>query len=152
MIKASRISSSFGSVFIATVNDVLSSVEFNYLNKAEFEKLEYPEVEPATIAKVLSAIEYGIVDPNQQVHLTGTPFQELVWKYLRTIPAGQTVTYKDVAQAVGSNAIRAIGTACGRNPIAVIIPCHRVIRADGSQGEYRWGAGIKKKLLKREQP
>ncbi len=72
--------------------------------------------------------------------LRGTPFQLQVWQALLSIPPGQAVSYGDLAQAVGRpSASRAVGTAVGKNPIAYLIPCHRVIRGDGATGGYRWG-------------
>ncbi|CAH0999170.1 Bifunctional transcriptional activator/DNA repair enzyme Ada [Neolewinella maritima] len=73
--------------------------------------------------------------------LRGTPFQLQVWQALLRIPEGEAVAYGDLAQAIGRpTASRAVGTAIGKNPIAYLIPCHRVIRGDGTSGGYRWGA------------
>lgn len=81
----------------------------------------------------------------------GSPFQLDVWKALLSIPHGTTVSYRQVATMAGHpTAIRAVGTAIGRNPIALIIPCHRVIRNDGSIGNYRWGPALKQTLLEWE--
>lgn len=78
----------------------------------------------------------------------GTPFQQAVWAELQRIPLGQTRSYADIAAALGKpGAERAVGTANGSNPIAVFIPCHRVIRADGRFGDYRWGRPRKRLLL-----
>lgn len=81
----------------------------------------------------------------------GTEFQCAVWKVLTEIPIGKTVTYQWVAEQVGTKAVRAVGTAIGNNPLAIIIPCHRVIRKSGELGGYRWGVPIKKMLLDYEQ-
>lgn len=82
----------------------------------------------------------------------GTDFQQSVWNELRKIPIGETSTYAKVAEAIGrSKAVRAVGTAIGANPISFLIPCHRVVRSDGSIGGYRWGLDIKMKMLKWEQ-
>ena len=82
----------------------------------------------------------------------GTPFQKKVWKYLQSIPYGKTVSYYTVAKAIGHpKSARAVGTACKRNPIPIIIPCHRVISATGEIGEYAGGKTRKTKLLKLEQ-
>lgn len=81
----------------------------------------------------------------------GTDFQVAVWKALSSIPIGSTTTYAKIADAIGRpKAIRAVGTAIGANPIAFLIPCHRVIRSDGSLGGFRWGMDIKKKMLEWE--
>ena len=81
----------------------------------------------------------------------GTEFQFAVWNELKKIPIGQTSTYAKVAEAIGrTKAVRAVGTAIGANPISFLIPCHRVVRSDGSLGGYRWGLDIKKHMLQWE--
>lgn len=83
--------------------------------------------------------------------LRGTAFQEAVWQALCAIPAGETRSYTDLALAVGRpKATRAAGSANGANPVAVLVPCHRVIRADGGLGGYAYGTAIKQELLRRE--
>jgi AraC family transcriptional regulator of adaptative response/methylated-DNA-[protein]-cysteine methyltransferase len=83
--------------------------------------------------------------------LLGTAFQQRVWRALRDIPRGTTTTYAELARRIGApRAVRAVGTACGANPVAVLIPCHRVVRGDGGLGGYRWGLTRKKALLARE--
>lgn len=83
--------------------------------------------------------------------IRGTVFQQRVWAALRQIPRGQTRTYKDIAVAIGApKAVRAVGSACGANPVALVIPCHRALRTDGGLGGYAWGLGRKEKLLKIE--
>ncbi|WP_020400655.1 bifunctional DNA-binding transcriptional regulator/O6-methylguanine-DNA methyltransferase Ada [Kordiimonas gwangyangensis] len=83
--------------------------------------------------------------------IRGTAFQEQVWQALRAIPEGETKTYSQVAEAIGKpKAVRAVANACANNRIAIAIPCHRVIRGDGSLSGYRWGVERKAKLLKRE--
>lgn len=81
----------------------------------------------------------------------GTAFQHRVWSALRQIPIGTTATYSEIAERIGSpDAVRAVAGACAANPIAVIVPCHRVQRSDGGLGGYRWGIDRKKQLLERE--
>lgn len=81
----------------------------------------------------------------------GTPFQQKVWRALLDIPTGTTTTYAEIAKRIGaSNAIRAVGTACGANRIAVIVPCHRVVASAGGLSGYRWGVERKRALLERE--
>ena len=83
--------------------------------------------------------------------MKGTAFQQRVWKALREIPPGETRSYGELAAAVGNpNASRAVGSANGANNIAVLIPCHRVVQADGSLGGYAYGPEIKAELLRRE--
>jgi AraC family transcriptional regulator of adaptative response/methylated-DNA-[protein]-cysteine methyltransferase len=81
----------------------------------------------------------------------GTAFQEAVWRELRKIPPGETRSYAQIAAAVGQpSAMRAVGTANGANPVAVLVPCHRVVRSDGSLGGYAGGLERKRKLLDAE--
>lgn len=86
------------------------------------------------------------------LHLKGTPFQLKVWQALLTIPRGHLSTYSQIAEQVANpNAQRAVGSAIGKNPIAILIPCHRVIRETGIIGQYRWGRARKMVLLAQEQ-
>jgi AraC family transcriptional regulator of adaptative response/methylated-DNA-[protein]-cysteine methyltransferase len=81
----------------------------------------------------------------------GTAFQHRVWQALRDIPAGTTASYSEIAERLGMpNAVRAVAGACAANKIAVAIPCHRVVRNDGSLSGYRWGVERKRALLARE--
>ena len=83
--------------------------------------------------------------------LLGTAFQKKVWDALMKIPAGQTRSYAELATDLGHpHSARAVANACGRNKVAVLVPCHRVIRGDGSLGGYRWGLPVKQRLLERE--
>lgn len=85
------------------------------------------------------------------VDIQGTAFQSRVWQALRAIPLGQTVSYTQVAERLGEpKAVRAVASACARNHVAVLIPCHRVIAVDGALAGYRWGIGRKQELLARE--
>lgn len=82
------------------------------------------------------------------LHLQGTPFQLKVWESLLQVPAGRLTTYGQLAMRIGQpSAARAVGSAVGSNPVALLIPCHRVIRASGALGGYRWGAGRKAALI-----
>ena len=99
----------------------------------------------------LLAIDAPQAAPELPIDVHGTAFQEAVWQELRKIPLGETRSYADIAKAVGDpNATRAVGTANGSNPIAVLVPCHRVIRSDGTLGGYAGGLDRKKKLLAAE--
>ncbi|MBP9773675.1 MAG: methylated-DNA--[protein]-cysteine S-methyltransferase [Candidatus Peribacteraceae bacterium] len=109
----------------------------------DFEKL---------IAMVIGYIERPVSNPNLPLDIQGTAFQQRVWQALQKIPLGKTATYAEIAQAIGRpKAVRAVALACGANKIAVLIPCHRVIRTDGSLSGYYWGVERKVKLLEREQ-
>jgi AraC family transcriptional regulator of adaptative response/methylated-DNA-[protein]-cysteine methyltransferase len=89
--------------------------------------------------------------PDLPLDVAGTGFQQAVWRELRRIPPGETRSYAEIAAAAGKpQAVRAAGSANGANCVAVLIPCHRVIRSDGSLGGYAYGLDIKRKLLERE--
>jgi AraC family transcriptional regulator of adaptative response/methylated-DNA-[protein]-cysteine methyltransferase len=82
------------------------------------------------------------------IHMIGAPFQIKVWEALLQIPSGHVTTYSEIAQAVGNpKAVRAVGTAVGRNPISWLIPCHRALRKSGGLGGYHWGLPVKRALL-----
>ncbi|ABF53991.1 bifunctional DNA-binding transcriptional regulator/O6-methylguanine-DNA methyltransferase Ada [Sphingopyxis alaskensis] len=106
----------------------------------------------ALLSQVVAAVEaptHGF--DHIPIDVKGTAFQEAVWRELRRIPAGETRSYADIAAAVGKpKAVRAAGSANGANNVAVLIPCHRVVRSDGSLGGYAYGLPIKEELLKRE--
>lgn len=109
----------------------------------------------AHISKRFSAVldvqDQGQPIPDMPIVLYGTDFQRSVWKALLEVPHAQTRTYKDIATAIGKpNAVRAVGTAIGRNPISLYIPCHRIVRSDGNIGHYLWGANLKQKILDAE--
>lgn len=90
-------------------------------------------------------------DPKIKLSLCGSNFQQQVWKQLLEIPFGKVATYKDVAVALGKpKAVRAVANAIGQNHIAMLIPCHRVVRTDGSLAGFRWGIDRKKALLEKE--
>ena len=104
--------------------------------------------ELAAVAGFIDRPETGLTLPLDD---RGTALQQAVWAALRAIPAGQTASYAEVARAIGRpTAARAVAQACGANPLAVITPCHRVVRADGGLSGYRWGVARKAALLARE--
>jgi AraC family transcriptional regulator of adaptative response/methylated-DNA-[protein]-cysteine methyltransferase len=108
----------------------------------EFERL---------VAEVVGFIEAPAIGLGLPLDIRGTAFQERVWKALREIPPGQTASYSEIAERIGSpRSVRAVAQACGANRIAVAIPCHRVVRRDGDVSGYRWGVDRKRELLKRE--
>ncbi|MBT0726463.1 bifunctional DNA-binding transcriptional regulator/O6-methylguanine-DNA methyltransferase Ada [Rosenbergiella australiborealis] len=103
------------------------------------------------IADVIRYIEQPRLTWHLPLDIQGTVFQERVWRALREIPIGTTASYSDIAERLGApKAVRAVAQACAANRIAVIIPCHRVIRRDGSLSGYRWGIDRKQVLLSRE--
>jgi len=99
----------------------------------------------------LQAVFDGDRDAGLPLDVRGTAFQTRVWESLRAIPFGETRTYAEIARAIGApKSVRAVGTACGANPVSLLIPCHRVVGSDGSLHGYRWGLKRKKALLARE--
>ena len=103
------------------------------------------------VAQVVGFVEAPTQAVDFPLDLRGTAFQQKVWQALRKIPAGSTATYSEIAKRIGRpKAVRAVGAACGDNPIAVAIPCHRVLRLDGNLSGYRWGVDRKRALLAKE--
>ncbi len=109
---------------------------------SEFEQL---------VANVIGFVEAPASGLKLPLDVRGTAFQQRVWQALREIPAGATVSYTDIALRIGSpKSARAVASACARNILAVAIPCHRVVRNDGTLSGYRWGVERKAELLRRE--
>lgn len=101
--------------------------------------------DPARLAPWVQAAFGGQGAP---LHLIGAPFQIKVWEALLRVPSGHVTTYSDLAQAVGlPRAVRAVGTAVGRNPVSWLIPCHRALRKSGELGGYHWGLPVKRAIL-----
>ncbi|HMC57396.1 MAG TPA: bifunctional DNA-binding transcriptional regulator/O6-methylguanine-DNA methyltransferase Ada [Gemmatimonadaceae bacterium] len=122
-------------------------------------RAEFPEAEirsaGAVIHEWITAIVEGVERGDAHdipLDARGTAFQWRVWKELQRIPRGTTLSYTDVAKRIGNaKAVRAVARACATNPVALVIPCHRVVREDGSVGGYRWGLERKEALLDLEQ-
>src|SRR6266700_4845097 len=103
------------------------------------------------VSKVVGFVEAPAQGLDLPLDIRGTAFQQRVWTAIRTVPAGSTASYGEIAARIGRpKAVRAVAQACGSNAIAVAIPCHRVVRRDGSPSGYRWGVARKQALLKRE--
>lgn len=103
------------------------------------------------LAQVIQFVDDPVRDLSVPLDVRGTLFQVRVWSALRELPAGTSITYAELAQRIGHpSAIRAVATACAANPVAIAVPCHRVIRQDGNLAGYRWGLARKRKLLARE--
>ncbi len=103
------------------------------------------------VREVIVAINSRDAPLSLPLDIRGTAFQQQVWQALRTIPCGETVSYQQLASAIGKpKAVRAVASACGANKLAIVIPCHRVIRGDGALSGYRWGIARKAQLLQRE--
>ncbi|MEM7706236.1 MAG: methylated-DNA--[protein]-cysteine S-methyltransferase [Pseudomonadota bacterium] len=105
----------------------------------------------ALVAQVAGLIEQGDGSSELPLDIRGTAFQQRVWQALTEIPRGETRSYRQISEAIGQpRASRAVAAACGANPLAVAIPCHRVVRSDGGLSGYRWGVERKAELLRRE--
>ena len=103
------------------------------------------------VAKVIGVVEAPAIGLDLPLDVRGTAFQQRVWGALCEIPAGSTASYTDIAVRIGApTSARAVAQACGANPVAVAIPCHRVVRTDGALSGYRWGVERKRTLLERE--
>lgn len=161
MISYAIVASSLGRLLVAATDKGVCSVmlgDSDAALKADLMK-EFPAAEirhdeqPLRVS--LDAIVAHLKDKSPRIDLPldiqATAFQRQVWEQLRAIPYGQTHSYSEVAKAMGQEkAVRAVARACATNPVALVIPCHRVIREDKSLGGYRWGLERKKKLLETE--
>lgn len=153
--------SPLGRVLVAATEQGVCAVSLGQTDTALEQSLaaEYPR---ATIRRddavvrpwldsVLASLQGRKPLPALSLDVPGTPFQREVWQALQAIPAGERRTYGEVATALGKpRAARAVANACAANPVAIVIPCHRVVRGDGQTGGYRWGAERKRALLASE--
>ncbi|MBX5481769.1 MAG: methylated-DNA--[protein]-cysteine S-methyltransferase [Myxococcaceae bacterium] len=154
MIELSRVDSPIGILTLAVSGRGLHAL---HLGADGLEPFKEPTREvkrpPREIAEALEAYFGGALRAIDDVPVCaeGTPFQHRVWDALRTIPAGQTWTYGHLAHAIGHpTAVRAVGAANGRNPVAIVVPCHRVIAANGTLHGYGGGLDKKRWLLQHE--
>ena len=156
-------SSALGRVLVAATDRGVCAIRFGDEDAQLEEGLrgEFPAAEvrrnQGAVKRWLDALLHHLRGPDVPLELPldirATAFQKKVWEHLRTIPAGRTESYGEVAAAIGEpRAVRAVARACATNPVAVAIPCHRVVRGDGSFGGYRWGEARKRALLDREAP
>ncbi|MCL9844848.1 methylated-DNA--[protein]-cysteine S-methyltransferase [Ralstonia solanacearum] len=103
------------------------------------------------LARAIALADAPSLGFNDALDMGGTPFQRAVWRALRDIPAGATVSYTEIAERIGRpGAVRAVAGACAANVLAIAVPCHRAVRADGGLAGYRWGLERKRALLQRE--
>ena len=148
-----------GTVLVAATENGLCSVKLGndaaWLERLLAEEFSEAELVKADLSDVREAI-LGFISGESTLarvplDIRGTVFQRRVWDELRRIPRGETRTYRDIARALGApDAVRAVGSACGANPVALVVPCHRAVRTDGGLGGYAWGLARKKKLLSLE--
>ena len=150
----------FGPIFLAASNAGICRASFGCNLASELEALHiyFPDFHMApgshpTFDLFLSVLKEDLPAGGRQipVHLRGTAFQLSVWRSLTEIPFGKRVTYAQLARSMGRpDALRAVGTAIGRNPVAWLIPCHRVVHPGGRIGHYMWGSDRKRALLEWE--
>ncbi len=154
-------STALGTVLVAATGRGICSIKLGDAVAALKEHLleEFSEAELVENAKALDEAKQKIkafIAGDQDLarvplDVRGTVFQRKVWEQLRRIPAGETRTYQQIARAIGApEAVRAVGSACGANPVALLVPCHRAVRSDGGLGGYAWGLARKKRLLELE--
>ncbi|QNQ07827.1 bifunctional DNA-binding transcriptional regulator/O6-methylguanine-DNA methyltransferase Ada [Sphingomonas alpina] len=148
---------SLGAMLVAATDKGLCRVSFDEGEEALRERFPNAEIVPGgaaladLAARVVASVESPDRDQDLPLDVQGTAFQEAVWQALRQIPIGETRTYTELATIAGNpRAVRAAGTACGANQVAVVIPCHRAQRADGSMGGYAYGVDRKIVLRNRE--
>ncbi|HKX77052.1 MAG TPA: bifunctional DNA-binding transcriptional regulator/O6-methylguanine-DNA methyltransferase Ada [Novosphingobium sp.] len=156
-IRWARVATTLGEMLVAASDKGVCYLGFDRGREAlekrfpRAELVEGGEALADLLADVVAAVEQPARAAAVPLDVRGTAFQEAVWRELQRIPAGETRTYAQIAAAVGKpNAVRAAGSANGANNVAVLIPCHRVIRSDGGIGGYAYGEAIKKELLRRE--
>jgi len=156
-IRWAVLATSLGPMLVAATDKGVCRLSFNEGREAlearfpHAELVEGGEGFAALLQQVADAVEAPGNDHSIPLDVRGTAFQEAIWQELRRIPAGETRSYAELAAAVGKPAaVRAAGSANGANNVAVLIPCHRVIRTDGSLGGYAYGLEIKQTLLDRE--
>jgi AraC family transcriptional regulator of adaptative response/methylated-DNA-[protein]-cysteine methyltransferase len=161
-IRYAVVDSSLGRLLVAATQKGICSIAMGTSDQAVERALtdEYPAANVArddeALANWTKAIVAHVEGRRPRIDLPldirATAFQWQVWKALTEIPRGQTRTYAAVARAIGQpGAARAVGHACATNPVAIVIPCHRVVPASGGVGNYRWGPERKKKLIEKEQ-
>jgi AraC family transcriptional regulator, regulatory protein of adaptative response / methylated-DNA-[protein]-cysteine methyltransferase len=153
-------SSSIGDFMVAMSGKGLVALEFSSNRSAAEDALRVrlPEANVIdseheltdVLVKVQHAIEAPDFDPAIPLDLRGTPYEIEVWSMLRAIPVGETTNYGALAIKLGTRDAREVTEAIARNPVAVLVPCHRVVKKDGSISGYRWGVKRKRELLARE--
>lgn len=111
-----------------------------------------PTTQSDTMAHTVERVLFEGYDHPVPLDVKGTAFQRQVWEELRKIPFGTTVTYQQIAERIGKpKGVRSVASAIAQNPVAMLIPCHRVIHKDGTTGEYHWGRDLKRRLIAWEQ-
>ena len=137
------------SVKLGDTREELESILYKQFHQAKL--IFDSDIHQDCVEAILNFIDGKQPHLDLPLDVKGTAFQKQVWQALQKIPYGETSTYKDIANQINKpSSVRAVGNACGANPTALIVPCHRVVKNDGSLGGYRWGIDRKRKLLDRE--
>lgn len=154
------VNTSLGKVLVAATDRGVSAVYLGESERSLVEALrdEYPRAEISRAAgderwlqEIVRRVEGAPPSLDLPLDVQATVFQRRVWQELQKIPRGATRTYTQVARALGKpRSVRAVARACATNPVSIVVPCHRVIRTDGSLAGYRWGLERKQRLLERE--
>ena len=157
IIRWAVVPTSLGQMLVAATEKGICRLSFDETEEALADRFPKAQILPADattqalIEGAVQAVENPSRMPDLPLDVAGTAFQEAVWQELRRIPIGETRTYADIAAAVGKpKAVRAAGSANGANNVAVLIPCHRVVRTDGTLGGYAYGLERKRILLEKE--
>lgn len=153
----------FGSLLLAACDSGICAILLGDAEQSMIDDLQqrFPRAEltreDAGLAADLQTLLYYVDHPQGQLQMHqplnafGSDFQRQVWAELAKVPAGQTVSYTELAKRLGKPAaVRAVAGACAANPLAIVVPCHRVLRSDGGISGYRWGVERKKKLIELE--
>jgi AraC family transcriptional regulator of adaptative response/methylated-DNA-[protein]-cysteine methyltransferase len=160
-IKYSINNSPFGRLLVGATEQGICMISLGDEDHSLLEalRLKFPKAETEedqtglkeTVGIILDYLSGSQPHLDLPVDIQTTPFRLKIYEALKAIPYGKTCSYEAIAQAVGNpKAVRAVGGACANNPVALVIPCHRVVRKDGTLGGYRWGIERKEKLLEME--
>ncbi len=141
-------------VMVAAKGDLKSARALEGELRAEFPEASIERDDrsaPSHVSVVRQCAEGRPIDSDVPLDVQATAFQWKVWRALQQIPHGETRSYKQVARGIGRpRAVRAVARACATNPVALVVPCHRVVRDDGALSGYRWGKNVKRALLEEE--
>ena len=161
MIHYGKARTSMGSLWIAWTNkgvckltladDTPETAMVKDLRRADAEVVEDSTAAGKLARQIDDVLRGELPAAKVPLDLHGTPFQQRVWKELLRVPRGKTISYSELARRAGKpKAVRAAASACARNPVALVVPCHRIIRRDGGLGGFGWGLDRKKRLLEME--
>ena len=147
--------SPFGHIIVARTWEGICDLQFLDYNRLEtIHQLAKrwgvytPTTQNDTMAQTVERVIFEGYDHPLKLDIKGTDFQLRVWNEVQKVPFGHTATYLDIAKGIGEpKAVRAVATAIAQNPIAMLIPCHRIIHSDGTTGEYHWGKELKQQLI-----